>query len=88
MVRLCDVIYVSDQILLFDLNMFQFGEFLRIYSPLLFTELGFKMPHKKQKSVNYLLPSSQKQCFSAFSMFSLHKHCDGSYVFLSFNCMT
>jgi len=59
MVRLCDVMRVSDQILLFDLNMFQFGEFLRIHNPLLFTELGFKIPRKKQKSVNYLLPSSQ-----------------------------
>jgi len=88
MVKLCDVMYRSDQILLFDLNMFQFGEFLRIHNPLLFTGLGFKIPCKNQKSVNNLLPFSQKQCFSTFGMFSLHKRCDWSYLFLSFNCVT
>jgi hypothetical protein len=72
-IMLCDV---SDHIQLFDLNEFQFVEFLRIHYPLLFTGLGFKIPCKKQKSVNN------------FSLFSLHKHCDWSYLFLSFNCMT
>jgi hypothetical protein len=33
----------------------------------LFTGLGFKIPCKKQKSMNNLLPISQKQCFSTFS---------------------
>ena len=59
--------YISDQILSFDLNTFQFVEFVRILNPLLFTGLGSKIPCKKQKSVNNLLPFSQKQCFSTFS---------------------